>query len=325
MNKNSLMLIIAFISTLTSVTFIVLNNYIVASAVGIMVYMSWAFVTKAISHKWQFYSFFVAALIAGYAMGLKGAPPFLAVSLLCFSIMLGGRTLFFERLAHTDIGWLEPIFYSLGCGFYIAGNLLYSNGWMGWVFPLPLVIFNSFMVMSIGRDYKGLKARIGKRNAELGKPAPGFTLPDTENNPVSLSDYKNKRHVLLIFVRGDWCPTCHIMLRTYEKYKEKFAEKNIMLLAIGPDSIGVNHEMVVKLGIDYKMLCDDKAHAAKAYGMMFQSNNNMTKYGDGIPLPASFLVDINGTLLYTSDPHRPGAILTPDTIFPVIEGLGATA
>ncbi len=321
MNKNSIILSVAILSTLASIAFILLKNDIAASALGIVAYMFSALAVKKITQKWQFYFFFFAALIAGYAMGLKGAPPFLAAGIFFFSLMIGMRTLFFERLAHTEIGWMEPLFYALGSGFYVAGNLLYSNGWMGWVFPIPLIAFNTYMVITMNQDYKALRSVVRKFTIDLGKPAPGFTLTDQDNNQVSLSDYKAKRHVLLIFVRGDWCPTCHIMLRTYEKYKEKFAEKNIMLLAIGPDSIGVNHEMVVRLGLDYKMLCDDKAEVAKAYGMMFQSNNSSAKYGDGIPLPASFLVDINGILLYTTNPHRPGSILTPDTIFPVIEQL----
>ena len=111
------------------------------------------------------------------------------------------------------------------------------------------------------------------------------------------------------------------MLRTYEKYKEKLSEKDIVVLAIGPDPVGVNRDMVQRLGLDYRILSDDKNEAAKAYGMMFQGNNPMTKYEGGIPLPAAFLIDINGKVVYTSNPRIPGEILTPQTIFPVIEKL----
>lgn len=33
-------------------------------------------------------------------------------------------------------------------------------------------------------------------------PAPGFTLADFNGRPVSLSDYRGKRNVLLVFNRG---------------------------------------------------------------------------------------------------------------------------
>jgi peroxiredoxin len=36
----------------------------------------------------------------------------------------------------------------------------------------------------------------------LGLPAPEFTLADFDGRPVSLSDYRNSKHVVLVFNRG---------------------------------------------------------------------------------------------------------------------------
>jgi len=37
---------------------------------------------------------------------------------------------------------------------------------------------------------------------ELNTQAPGFTLLDFKGNSVSLSDFKNRKHVLVVFNRG---------------------------------------------------------------------------------------------------------------------------
>jgi peroxiredoxin len=37
---------------------------------------------------------------------------------------------------------------------------------------------------------------------QLDKPAPDFTLEDYQGNSVSLSDFKGKQNVLLVFNRG---------------------------------------------------------------------------------------------------------------------------
>jgi len=42
---------------------------------------------------------------------------------------------------------------------------------------------------------------MGKR-VQINQPAPDFTLTDANGKQVSLSDFKNKRSVLLVFNRG---------------------------------------------------------------------------------------------------------------------------
>ena len=45
------------------------------------------------------------------------------------------------------------------------------------------------------------------RAADVGKPAPGFTLASTTGNDISLSDFKGKKFVLLEFYGADFAPT----------------------------------------------------------------------------------------------------------------------
>ena len=40
------------------------------------------------------------------------------------------------------------------------------------------------------------------KRVELNQPAPGFTLSDFKGNEVSLSDFRGKKNVLLVFNRG---------------------------------------------------------------------------------------------------------------------------
>jgi peroxiredoxin len=43
---------------------------------------------------------------------------------------------------------------------------------------------------------------MGKQQAASGLEAPDFTLTDVSGRQVSLSDYRSKKHVVLIFNRG---------------------------------------------------------------------------------------------------------------------------
>jgi peroxiredoxin len=160
--------------------------------------------------------------------------------------------------------------------------------------------------------------------AEIGKPAPDFELTSETGERIRLSQYNGQRHVLLFFYRGDWCPFCNMMLRTYTKESERFREKNILLLAIGPDDPDTNRALVEKLHLDFHVLSDKDLTVVRQYGIridQYNASGNKARYGVDSPLPASFLVDDKGILRYTSHPARVGEFLAPDTIFPVLQQL----
>jgi cytochrome oxidase Cu insertion factor (SCO1/SenC/PrrC family) len=39
---------------------------------------------------------------------------------------------------------------------------------------------------------------------KIGQPAPDFTLEDSDGKPITLSDYRGTKSVLLVFYRGYW-------------------------------------------------------------------------------------------------------------------------
>ena len=94
-------------------------------------------------------------------------------------------------------------------------------------------------------------------------------------------------------------------------------------MAIGPDPVGVNKQMVEKLGVEFKVLSDDKQRTAMNYGIQLRDYDNdfAEKYQEGIPLPASFLVDRNSIVRYVSRPDKVGEFLNPSLIFPILETL----
>jgi cytochrome oxidase Cu insertion factor (SCO1/SenC/PrrC family) len=39
---------------------------------------------------------------------------------------------------------------------------------------------------------------------KVGQPAPDFTLEDAEGKPITLSEFRGKKSVVLVFYRGHW-------------------------------------------------------------------------------------------------------------------------
>jgi thioredoxin-dependent peroxiredoxin len=250
--------------------------------------------------------------------------PFYTIMMLTMLMANFGRIMFFRFFAYTGNTWMEPTFVILALAAHLAGNLTGHSNWATWTLPLPGFMFAFLITWGIIKDKKQLSVHTLKGyKVAIGSFAPPFTLPDQSGNEVSLSDFIGKRHLLLIFVRGDWCPGCHMMLRTYQKEKERFASKNIYVMSIGPDPVGVNKEMVERLGLDFSVLADEKQRTAMTYGVQLETYDNQfaEQYDEGIPLPASFLIDKNGVVRYISRPDKVGEFLNPSLIFPIIEQL----
>lgn len=278
---------------------------------------------KAYASPYQLTNFRVHTLMLGYMTDVITSQPYYLFTISMFALSFAGvlRLESFKKWGLTNYYWTEITGLLATYGIYFFANLQHPADWRGWVLPIFPMLFMSYIASGIIRYAINNTKKPRSINAKAGQQALDFTLPDAEGVNVSLSDFKNRNHVLLLFVRGDWCPSCHIMIRTYEKSREKFAAKEVVTLGISPDNSNVNAEMINRLGLRNILLTDSSQEVTKKYGGQFFANNAETKYPEGIPLPASVLVDKSGVIRYVSTPGRANEFLDPSHIFPIIEQL----
>jgi len=74
------------------------------------------------------------------------------------------------------------------------------------------------------------------RAPKVGDRAPDFTLPDQLGRQVSLAGELEQGPVVLIFYRGEWCPYCNALLRTYGLRAADFSQRDARLLAVSPQT-----------------------------------------------------------------------------------------
>lgn len=273
----------------------------------------------------QFFTQFAGAFAVGLLLDWPLQQiPFFTVMMFFAALSTFGRVVFFKIFGYTRFVWFEWLMLLLAIGTLATAVFMHYGDWKSWLIPLPALFFSGIIAWGIVKDKRQLLGETMKGyRVAIGGPAPEFHLQDQNGEMVSLADFKGDRHLLLIFVRGDWCPGCHMMLRTYQKEAAKFREKNVFVLSIGPDPVGVNREMVERLGLDFKVLADEGQRTAMKYGVQMQEYDHdfAEKYEEGIPLPASFLVDKNGIVRYVSRPDRVGEFLNPSLIFPILDKL----
>ena len=318
-------LIVAGFSLLAAFVFLLLNMPLYSAIGGILAFSMTGGEIKEYSTWYQFISYHLSTMLVGYSTDLLvGQGTYYYTIAMFFNQFTGVLRLeLMNRMSFGKMIWTEILALVGMYAFYIFAGLQHPAEWKGWVLPALPVFFMTYIAGTIiiqwSLDKKAKPRELG--GTELGKKAPAFALPDIEGKEIRLVDFEDKSHVLLIFVRGDWCPTCHIMIRAYETNREVFESKNVIPIGISPDSSEVNRAMMERLGWRNMLLADTTQEIAKKYGILLTKNNLETNYPEGVALPASFLVDKKGILRYMTRSDSAGKFLSPSLIFPIIENL----
>jgi len=287
---------------------------------------------KKYTSEYQFAMLMVTGSALGISLDLNHSTwPIFTLALFLAATATVARQAFMQYFTYVNLLWLDSGLSLAAIALFAQGIMPTAFSWDLWLLPVLPLIAAAGLTFSYVQDARHIRKRtkFGYR-VQVGAMAPEFELPDQDGNLVKLSEHRGKHPVLLIFVRGDWCPGCHMMLRTYERSRERFLAKGVHVLGIGPDNIEVNRDMVQRIGVGYRMLSDDAQAVSGTYGVVY--NNPVLElgvdYAEGIPLPASFLVDISGRVRYVSRPDRAGEFLDPELIFNALNelpGSGAVA
>jgi peroxiredoxin Q/BCP len=109
--------------------------------------------------------------------------------------------------------------------------------------------------------------------AEVGAPAPEFTLAGSDNTEAgrrdySLSDYRGQV-VVLVFYPGDSTPVCTRQLNAYTEDIGSFEAAGAQVLALSPQSVESHDEFSDKQGgFGFPLLADTDKAVGEAYGIL---------------------------------------------------------
>ena len=136
-------------------------------------------------------------------------------------------------------------------------------------------------------------------NADLPQDVGQLTFLDRGGQAVALADYRDKKNVVLVFLRGfsgEICPYCQTqssrLIANYQQFADRDAE--ILLVYPGdPDTVGPFLEAVAKAGqtmaadVPFPVLLDEGLKAVD----FFQIRDNLA-------LPATFILDRQGAVRF---------------------------
>ncbi|BAC87970.1 peroxiredoxin family protein [Gloeobacter violaceus] len=127
----------------------------------------------------------------------------------------------------------------------------------------------------------------------VGEAAPDFVLPRVGGAPVRLSDYRGRMPVVIAFTRifteKLFCPFCYPHLQDLKNRYGEIRQAGAELLMVTSTDPVQSAQVVADLALPYPFLFDPGCTLFQAYG---------AGQALGAPLPAQYIVDMTGTIVY---------------------------
>jgi peroxiredoxin len=149
----------------------------------------------------------------------------------------------------------------------------------------------------------------------VGAVSPSFELPDHNGRWVSSPDLLVQGRLVLLFIRGRWCPFCVGQMEAMSCIATSIKAAGASLVAISPQTEKQAFFMHDQHRLAFPLLVDAHNQLARQFGLVYRvPEEQQALYsrtlvnlpfanGDSsweLPIPATFVIDRNGTILFAS-------------------------
>jgi len=153
---------------------------------------------------------------------------------------------------------------------------------------------------------------VGKNALKVGDTIPSFKLSNAVGQEIDIKECLEQGPLILNFYRGAWCPYCNLELQAYQEVLSDINAKGANLVAISPELPDSSMSLKEKHNLGFELLSDVDHKVSKEFGIVFKLNDDLRnlykQFGfdlDGaqgntngeLPLPATYVVDTDGTIL----------------------------
>ena len=159
------------------------------------------------------------------------------------------------------------------------------------------------------------ESRSSKNILQVGSKAPVFEIKDHNGTPRSSADLLTKGRLAICFFRGRWCPFCVGQLEAMNLLLPQIEQAGASLIAISPQTVQQSFFMADQHKLRFLLLSDAGNQVARQFGLVYRVPDDQQAIyrrsfvnlpfanGDSsweLPIPATFIVDRDSTILYAS-------------------------
>lgn len=139
------------------------------------------------------------------------------------------------------------------------------------------------------------------KTLKVGENAPHFTLPNQNNEMVSLTQFQGKK-VLVYFYPKALTPGCTTQACGLRDSKAELENLGLVILGVSPDSPKKLAQFVEKKELNFTLLSDEDHLVAEQFGV-WGEKKFMGRTFDGIHR-ISFLIDEQGKIAQVFDKFK---------------------
>ena len=141
---------------------------------------------------------------------------------------------------------------------------------------------------------------------KLSDQAPDFTLYDSEKQKVTLSLFRGKKNVLLLFFPVAFTSTCTKELCGVRDDISRYSNENAEVFGISVDSVFTLAKYKEEQGLNFTLLSDFNKDVSAAYGSMYETFTDMMM--KGVSKRSAFIIDKNGIVQYAEVLENAGEV-----------------
>jgi peroxiredoxin len=150
---------------------------------------------------------------------------------------------------------------------------------------------------------------------KVGDKSPSFELPDHNGKRVSSSDVLSRGRWVVMFIRGRWCPFCVAQMEAMNFISGEITATGASLVAVSPQTEKQAFFMRDQHKLTFPLLVDAQNELARKFGLvyrvpeeqqgLYRSTFVNLPFANGdssweLPIPATFVIDRDGTILFAS-------------------------
>ena len=168
----------------------------------------------------------------------------------------------------------------------------------------------------------------------IGEKAVDFELLDHDGKIVSSANLLAKGRLVISFIRGRWCPFCVGQMEAINIALVQMARCGASFVAISPQTVKQSFFMHHQHKLCFHLLSDSGNKVARQFGLTYHVNDEQQAvyrrtfvnlpFANGdetweLPIPATYILDRDRTVLYASGNEDYTERPEPDEIVGILE------